>query len=202
MHTQTKELNKIPLGSGNFYVVEWDGKTIPTDEELETEKNMIGRTKNGVSVNYTAEYYTAESDDGKAKKTKLIKESVEIDYGVITWNGKTLEKIVSTARVSEENDKRTVKIGGIENYNGKKYVLRFVNVDPADGNIRFTAVGTNSGGWTAAFTPNSETTLRPVFKCEPLDDEGTLVIYDEEVIEATASEATTTSESEPETTET
>ena len=55
-HTQTKELNKIPLGSMDFYITEWTGE-IPSDEELETEKNMIGRTKNGATVSYTANWY-------------------------------------------------------------------------------------------------------------------------------------------------
>ena len=45
-HTQTKELNKIPLGSMDFYVTEWTG-TVPEDSAIEAEKNMIGRTKNG-----------------------------------------------------------------------------------------------------------------------------------------------------------
>ncbi|MDE6500801.1 MAG: hypothetical protein K2K02_10550 [Ruminococcus sp.] len=183
-HTQTKELNKIPLGSMDFYVTEWTG-TIPSDEELETEKNMIGRTKNGASVTYGAEWYVAESDDGKAKKRRLTAESASINYGAITWNGFTLETLVATARTEENDGKRTTKIGGVKNDNGKRYLIRGVYHDPVDGDIRITGVGVNTGGWEAVFKPDSETILQPTFELEPLlDDEGTLLIYEEEIIES------------------
>lgn len=183
-HTQTKELNKIPLGSMDFYVTEWTGE-IPSDEELETEKNMIGRTKNGATVSYTANWYTAESDDGKAKKRRLTGESASVSYGNITWNSMTIEKLVATARVEEKDGKRITKIGGIENDNGKRYLIRGVHHDKIDGDIRVTGVGVNTGGWEAVFKPDSETVITPTFELEPsIDDTGTLLIYEEEIIEA------------------
>lgn len=181
-HTQKKELNKIPLGSMDFYVVEYTG-TIPEDSVIETEANMIGRTKNGATITYTANYYTAKSDDGKAQKTRLIDDSATISYGMITWNAHTLEKLVSTASVTESGTKRTAKLGGAANDNGRKYVIRGVHHDSVDGDIRITAVGTNTGGWSAAFAPSSETTVQPTFECEPLDDAGHLLQYEEEIIE-------------------
>lgn len=182
-HTQTKELNRIPLGSMDVYVTEWTG-TIPTNEELEVEKNMIGRTKNGASVTYGSDWYLAESDDGKAKKRRLTKETASISYGAITWNADTISALIATARVEEKDSKRTAKIGGIENDNGKRYLIRCVHHDKIDGDVRVTAVGVNTNGWEAAFKPDSETVIQPTFECEPLlDDEGTLLLYEEEVIE-------------------
>ncbi len=183
-HTQTKELNKIPLGSMDFYITEWTGE-IPSDEELEVEKNMIGRTKNGATVSYTANWYTAESDDGKAKKRRLTGESASVSYGNITWNSMTIEKLVATARTEEKDGKRITKIGGIENDNGKRYLIRGVHHDKVDGDIRVTGVGVNTGGWEAVFKPDSETVITPTFELEPsIDDTGTLLIYEEEIIEA------------------
>lgn len=188
-HTQTKELNKIPIGSMDFYVTEWTG-TIPPDEELETESNMAGRTKNGATVSYTANWYTAESDDGKAKKRRLTGESATINYGNITWNGRTLERFIATARVEEKNGKRTTKIGGVQNDNGRRYLIRGVHHDKVDGDIRVTGVGVNTGGWEAVFRPDSETVITPTFELEPvLDNEGTLLIYEEEVIESAVTES-------------
>ncbi len=182
-HTQTKELNKIPLGSMNFYITEWTGE-IPSNEVLETEKNMIGRTKNGATVSYTANWYTAESDDGKAKKRRITGETASISYGNITWNSMTIEKLIATARVEEKDGKRITKIGGVENDNGKRYLIRGVHHDKVDGDIRVTGVGVNTGGWEAVFKPDSETVITPTFELEPtLDDTGTLLIYEEEIIE-------------------
>ena len=182
-HTQTKELNKIPLGSMDFYVTEWTG-TIPEDNALEIEKNMIGRTKNGASVTYGAEWYVAESDDGKAKKRRLTKETASISYGAITWNADTISALIATARVEEKDGKRVAKIGGISNDNGKRYLIRGVCHDKVDGDIRITGVGVNTGGWEAVFKTDNETVIQPTFELEPvLDDAGTLLIYEEEAIE-------------------
>ena len=188
-HTQTKELNRITLGSMDFYVTVFTGGTIPADDEIETEANMIGRTKNGGTVNYTATWYLAESDDGKAKKRKLTGETASISYGNITWNANTIGKLVATARVSESGTKRTAKIGGIDNDNGKRYLIRGVHKDPVDGDVRITGVGVNTGGWEAVYAPSSETIITPSFELEPkLDSEGTLLIFEEEIIEAAASD--------------
>lgn len=202
-HTQTKELKKIPIGSMDFFVIPWAGGEIPADNEIEVEANMIGRTKNGVTINYQAEWYKAFSDDGKATKRKLVGETVTIGYGNITWNGNTLKALTPTARVSEQDGKRTTKIGGVANDDEIRYLLRGVQKDKKDGELRITGVGVNTGGWSAVFANNSETILQPTFECEPIDDEGTLLYYEEEVIEPSASAAQTTSteSGEPETTE-
>lgn len=186
-HSQTKELNKIPLGSMDFYVTEWNGTT-PEDSTLETEKNMIGRTKNGATINYGATWYTAESDDGKAKKRRLVGETASISYGAITWNANTISTLIATARVEEKSNKRIAKIGGVTNDNGKRYLIRGVHRDPIDGDIRITGVGVNTGGWEAAFKPDSETVIQPTFELDPLDSDGTLMIYEEEIIESSTTD--------------
>ena len=92
-------------------------------------------------------------------------------------------KICSTARVTDDTStgKRTVKIGGMGNYDGKKYVIRFVHEDPADGNIRLTIVGNNQSGFSITFAKDKETVINPEFKAQPLDSEGTLIIYEEDI---------------------
>lgn len=102
--------------------------------------------------------------------------------GIMTWNGKTLKKLCSTARVTEDAAKRTVKIGGVGNEDGKKYVLRFLHEDAIDGDCRITIVGTNSGGLTLAFTKDKETVIDATFEAMPHDSDGTLIIYEEELI--------------------
>ena len=96
----------------------------------------------------------------------------------MTWCGTTLEKLCQTARVTEDKTKgiRTVKIGGIGNATGKKYLLRFVHKDTQDGNIRVTIVGNNQAGFTIAFAKDSETVIDAEFKAQPMDKEGTLKV--------------------------
>ena len=103
--------------------------------------------------------------------------------GIMTWCGTTLKKLCQTARVTEdaEKKKRTVKIGGIGNADGKRYVLHFVHKDTVDGDVRVTIVGSNQAGFTIAFAKDSETVIDAEFKAQPMDKEGTLILYEEDM---------------------
>lgn len=184
-HTRTNENERIRLGSMDFYVTEWTG-TVPDNAELEKDSNFLGRTKNGATIGYNAEWYTAKSDDGKAVKRKLVGEEVTINYGNITFNANTIKSITATARVSETGGKRIAKIGGVANDDGKRYLIRGVHRDKVDGDIRITAVGVNTGGWSTAYQNNQETVLQQSFSCDPMDSDGTLLEYEEEILKADA----------------
>lgn len=93
-----------------------------------------------------------------------------------------LEKLCATARVTETAKKRTVKIGGIKNQNNKKYLIRFLHEDSEDGNIRVTIVGRNEAGFSFTFAKDAESTIEPQFKAHPLDKDGTLLIFDEDIV--------------------
>lgn len=172
---------KIVLGSGKLYVTEFAG-TVPEDATLETDDNILGYIQGGATLSYTPSFYEAKDDLGLVVKKMLTDEEVVLKSGIMTWNGKTLEKICGTARVTESGSMRTVKIGGIGNYNGKKYVIRFVHEDSADGDIRLTIVGSNEAGFEMAFAKDKETVVNVEFKAMGgLDTEGTLVEYKEEI---------------------
>ena len=65
-------------------------------------------------------------------------------------------------------------------YDGKKYLLRFVHEDKSDGSvIRITIIGSNESGLEIAFANDSETVINAEFKAVPHDANGTLVIYSE-----------------------
>lgn len=172
-------IESIVLGSGKLYYEEFDG-TIPENTAIETEANLLGLISGGASLEYKPEYYTAEDDFGLVQKTIITKEEATLKSGVITWNGNTLATLSSTARVTEAQNKRTVKIGGRGNDNGKSYVLHFVHEDAADGDIRVTIVGKNEAGFTLAFAKDKETVVDAEFKAKPHDSEGTLIVYEEE----------------------
>lgn len=114
-------------------------------------------------------------------KKILTEEEVILKSGIMTWNGETLQKLSSTARVENDDSKRIVKVGGAGNYNGKKYLIRFYHRDKIDGDIRITIVGSNEAGFELSFAKDKETVINAEFKAQPCDDEGTLIIYEEEM---------------------
>lgn len=172
--------DKIVLGSGKLYVSVFSG-TIPDDTTLEVEANLLGLIQGGATLEYKPKFYEVTDDLGIVQKTILTDEDVTMKSGVLTWCGKTLAKLCSTARVTEANGKRTVKIGGLSNQDGKQYVIRFVHEDKADGDIRVTIVGSNQSGFSFKFLKDKETVVDAEFKAAPMDNEGTKIIYEEEI---------------------
>lgn len=175
---------KITLGSGKLYCTEFTN-SLPEDAALEVDDNILGLISGGATLSYEGEFYTAKDDLGLAVKKMITSETVTLKSGIMTWNGSTLAKLCSTARVTEnaEAKTRTVKIGGVGNYDGKKYVLRFVHEDAQEGDIRITIVGSNEAGFELAFTKDEETVIDAEFTAFPMDDDGTLILFSEEITE-------------------
>ena len=179
--TNTNRLKAIPLGSGNVYILPVaDYPTMPTDEQFEQDVNMIGRTKNGATLTYSGEYYTAVSDDGVAKKTKLTAETLTFSWGIMTWIPATVELILQTATASVvgtgDSQYAEVKIGGVGNQSNQEYWVHFVGGDDVDGKISVTGRGLNTAGLEAAFANDNETVLTPTWDFSPMDNDGTLVV--------------------------
>lgn len=143
-------MERIILGSGHTYVVEFTG-TIPTDDVIEAEGNLLGATSGGASLEYTQELYTAKSDDGVKTKTITTSEDAILKTGIMTFSGDNLKKLVATGRVTTSGNKQTLKIGGSNNDDGKSYLVRFVHKDAKDGDVRVTIVGKNQSGLTMEF---------------------------------------------------
>lgn len=171
---------KIIIGSGSLYIDEFTG-TIPADAALEVEANRLGDISGGATLDYKPKFYEAKDDLGRVSKTILTDEEATLKSGIMTWCGKTLEKLCSTARITEAAGLRTVKIGGIGNQDGKKYVIRFVHDDPSEGKVRVTIVGANQAGFSLKFLKDKETVVDAEFKAQPHDTDGTLIIYTEEI---------------------
>lgn len=179
MGKRTKET--ITLGSGKLYTLDYKG-TIPNNEEIEVDDNLLGHIKGGASLDYKPEFYDVEDDLGIVKKRIITKEEVTLKSGILTWNAKVLKKLVATGRITENAEKglRILKIGGITNADGTQYIFHFVHKDAADGDVRITIVGQNTSGFALAFAKDSETVVDAEIKALPCDDEGTLIIYQEE----------------------
>lgn len=176
-----KEINRIAMGSVDIYMLVFTGtqvSDIPTDNAIEVEANHIGRTKNGGEITYSTTYYNVKSDDGKAARNELTDDSATISFGLITWNGDTITKLVPTATASISGGKRRTLIGGVANKNDTIYLIRAVHKDGEKGDVRYTFIGKNVNGFAAAYKPGQETTITPNITAEPFDD-GRLIVLDE-----------------------
>ena len=170
----------ITLGSGKLYVCDYEG-AVPDVAAMCVEENLLGLISGGAKLSYKPTYYEAADDLGLAKKNILTSEDVTLTSGVVTFNGVTLSKLCPTARVEgPDGQRRTVRFGGAANDNNKSYALCFEHVDKVDGNKWVQIVGRNQAGFALSFAKDKETVVDVEFKAEPLDGEGTLVIYTEE----------------------
>lgn len=180
MSDKKRDAEVITLGSGDLMIKEYTD-VMPAYTDFEVSTDLLGRIQGGATLEYSGEWYEAKDDTGKVVKTIITEEEATLKSGIITWNGKTLTKLCSTARVTEEDGIRTVKIGGVGNNDGKSYALCFHHTDKTDGDVWIVIRGVNQGGFSLAFTKDKETVIDAEFKCLPQDDEGTLIQYVEQI---------------------
>lgn len=173
----------ITLGSGDLMIKEYTD-TMPSYSDFDVTTDLLGHIQGGACLEYKSTWYEAKDDTGKVVKTIITEEEATLKSGVITWNGKTLEKLCSTARVTEADGIRTVKIGGVGNHNGKSYALCFHHTDKVDGDVYILIRGVNQAGFSLAFAKDKETVIDAEIKCLPQDDEGTLIQFIEEIAQA------------------
>ena len=82
---------------------------------------------------------------------------------------------------SEKDGKRTTKIGGAGNAQGKYYAICFLHEDKTDGNIWVLIKGLNTAGFTITFSAEEGSMVEPEFKALPHDEAGTLIEFIEEI---------------------
>ena len=180
MAENKRDAEVITLGSGDLMIKEYTD-TMPAYTEFNAETDLLGRIQGGCTLEYKGTWYEAKDDTGAAVKTIITEEEATLKSGVLTWNGKTLAQLCSTARVTEEGGIRKVKIGGVGNHNGKSYALCFHHTDKADGDVWVVVRAVNQGGFSLAFAKDKETVIDAEFKCLPQDNEGTIIEYVEEI---------------------
>lgn len=188
-------VEQIQIGSGKIYSKVFDhsikdklkdnSKLKELLVEVLKEENRIGYVSGGASLEYKPTFYTAEDDLGYVKRTILTKEETILKTGICTWNGNTLAQMASTARVTEDLTKRILRVGGVSNDDGKEYLIVFHHIDKLIGDSYIFIVGKNSAGFTLKFEKDKETTIDDEIQANILDDDGTQLIYLEEIPDTT-----------------
>lgn len=178
-----RDKKNITLGSGEIYVQAFADE-MPTVEALCVEENRLGYIKSGAELTYTQETYEEKDDLGYVSKIITTNEEAILKCGLLTWNGETLQKLVDRCGVTEASGKRTTKIGGAGNAQGKYYAICFVHKDAQGGNLWVLIKGLNTAGFTLTFATDAGTVVEPEFKAMPHDDAGTLIELIEETTAA------------------
>lgn len=188
-----RDSNTITLGSGRLYIKVFNESITDVAQlikEMANEEFLLGYIQGGASLEYKPTFYTAKDDFGIKTKTIITEEEATLKSGICTWNGAVLEKLCATGRVTEdlENGLRIVKIGGIGNDNGKVYTILFEHKDSKDGNVYIAIAGRNTAGFSLAFAKDKETVVDAEFSALSCDEEGTKIIYAEEIDKITGLE--------------
>lgn len=171
-----------------MYIQAFDGSTVPVTADICKPENLMAYISGGASVEYKPSFYTAKDDTGKKSKTIVTEEEVTLKTGIMTFDGNKFKYLCDTARVTEDKAKkrRTVKIGGIDNRQGARYVICLHHKDTVDGDIWVMIVGNNQAGFTISFEKDKETVVDEEITALPMDEEGTLLMYEEEMTESEA----------------
>ncbi|MBR5889097.1 MAG: hypothetical protein IKY92_03555 [Akkermansia sp.] len=175
-----RDKKTITIGSALPYIMLYTD-TVPTVDEICVEENLLGYIKGGAALEYTEETYEEKDDLGYVSKIITTSEEVLLKMGLLTWNGTTLQHLIDRCQVTEAAGKRTTKIGGAGNAQGKYYAVCLHHKDPVDGDLWVLIVGRNTAGATLTLAADEGTLIEPEFKAMVQDDNGTLVQLIEEI---------------------
>ena len=185
------------LGSGIAYVVEYTMDKMPGAAELvalAVDGNKAGETKGGATFTYTTNTHKEQDDHGTVVRIITLDEEAKLRLGLFTWEPEMLTKLSATGRVVEDGEYAVIKLGGLQNDKGKRYIVIFKQIDPELGDLYVALVGTNTAGITIAFSRDATSKLEPEFTALQHDDEGTLAIMFEALPKTAASTTQTTGE--------
>lgn len=179
---------KINIGSAECFRTAWNG-TVPELSTICVEANRFTHIKNGATVDYNQEKVIETDDLEMVSKTALKSENVKVKFGVMTFDGDTMKYLVATARegTTTETGKTLTKLGGVSNDDETSYLWCLHHIDKKDGDIWVVFVGKQNAGVTIEFKPDSATVINAEVDAEPLDDDGTKLLYFEEVKETQGS---------------
>ena len=180
---ENRSKKTVPLGSGLFYIKEHTATEALTAQVIVAacaEENQFGATKGGATLTYNATEHKEQDDHGTLMRTVLTEEEAKLKGGIFSWMPEMLTKLVRTGRMTTEDKYNVLKIGGLNNEDGKQYLVVFKHTDPKYPPLYVAIVGTNSAGLQIAFARDNTSKLEPEFTALPSDDAGTLIYIVEE----------------------
>ena len=129
---------------------------------MDSERIILGSGKLYCMV-FTGEIPEDTAIETDANQLAHIKGGASLEYTAETYTAKDDLGVVQKTVLTSED-------------------VTFLHEDSEDGNIRVTIVGRNEAGFSFTFAKDAESTIEPQFKAHPLDKDGTLLIFDEDIV--------------------
>lgn len=152
-----EENKDIILGAGEVYMYEFKEEQIPGHEKIETENNNVGHCHGGFAIDYKPEKYDVKNQYGKTVKSFITKEEITAKTGILSWDLNKLA-LLSTAKITEDKEKKTRKLTFGGGGSLKTVLIRFVHKKSDGKKIRFTMIGQGGNGFNLDFS-DKETTI-------------------------------------------
>ena len=171
---------EIVLGSGKLYVKKLSASDVFDMATVAVDDNRIGLISGGASLEYKPEAYEVKDDLCVVYKRFITSEEATFKSGVLTWDVAALDKMVSNGTLTTTADKNTLKLGGNGAREMDRFAVVFEHTKTNGKAIRVGLVGTNEAGLTLEFAADKETVIDMEVKAIGSDDNGTLVVIEEE----------------------
>lgn len=172
---------EIVLGSGKLYIKKMSANDTFDMATIAVEANQIGLISGGASLEYKPTTYEVKDDLCIVYKRFITAEEATFKSGILTWNVEALNKIISNGNYVADTGKRTLKLGGNGAREMEKFAVVFEHTKSDGKAIRVGMVGTNDAGLTLEFASDKETVVDAEIKAIGYDDNGTLVVIEEEL---------------------
>ena len=171
----------IILGSGKLYIAKFTAGSTFDLSTVAVEANQVGLIQGGASLEYKPSTYEVRDDLCVVYKRFITAEEATLKSGILTWNLAALDKIVGNKTYTADTSKRTLKLGGNGARDMEQFAVVFVHKKSDGEDIRVGIVGTNEAGLSLTFAADKETVVDAEFKAIGSDDNGTLVIIEEDL---------------------
>lgn len=158
----SKDKNDVLMGAGEFYMSEFTGDKIPDHSTIETPENNVGHTSGGASFEYTPETYEIVNSYGKTVKKFITKEECTFKTGLLTWAIENIS-LLSTAKVTEDKEKKVKKVTFGTGGALKNILIRFVHTKENGKKLRLTMIANSGNGFTMEFGGEKETIIDAEF---------------------------------------
>ena len=172
---------EIVLGSGKLYIKKMSANDTFDMSTIAVEANQIGLISGGASLEYKPTTYEVKDDLCIVYKRFITAEEATFKSGILTWNVEALNKIISNGNYVADTAKCTLKLGGNGAREMDKFAVVFEHTKSDGKAIRVGMVGTNDAGLTLEFASDKETVVDAEIKAMGYDDNGTLVVIEEEL---------------------